>query len=316
MNKEEQTNSNSPTKEKLRIGYLNVMDDAQVMLAYDAGMYEKQGLEVELQLFNSGTDMIKAIVGGQVDAGVLGFTNALTWVDKGADVKVISGAQMGYHSLLARNDRNIKTISDLKGKQIASQKQGTTADLVLNSVVFKEANVTRNDVNMVYVSPSVAIQSLAAGKVDAAFLFEPYDQIARRTMPVTPFYEIGEEWPFPCMVAISSEKILKEKQSSINKMLDAQKEAIEMLENQPEEAAKMLTKRFIKTDTLDTPNGKVDAKQVITEAIKAQTFNWEITSENRQQMADITQMMVDQQMLTKPLNVEKILDLSWQSKKR
>lgn len=315
-NKEQQANTNPQTKEKLRIGYLNVMDDAQVMLAYDAGFYEKNGLEVEVQIFNSGPEMIKAIVGGQLDAGVLGFTNAVTWADKGADLKVISGAQMGYHSLLVRSDRNIKTIPDLKGKQLATQKQGSTADIVLNGVVLKEGNLTRNDVNMVYVSPSVAIQSLTAGKVDAAFLFEPYDRIARKTIPVTPLYDVGEEWPFPCMVAITSGKILQEKQIAINKMLDAQKEAIEMLENQPKEAAKILAKRFIETETIDTTNGRINSVDLIAEAIEAQTFNWEITQENIQQMKDIVQMMIDQQMLSKPLNVEDILDLSWQNKKQ
>jgi NitT/TauT family transport system substrate-binding protein len=39
------------------------------MLAEDAGIYEKYGLEVELKLFSSGTDLIKGIVGGQLDAG-------------------------------------------------------------------------------------------------------------------------------------------------------------------------------------------------------------------------------------------------------
>ena len=91
-------------KEKVRIGYLEVMDDAQVMVAKDAGFFDKHGLDAELQLFGSGTDLIKAIVGGQLQAGVLGFTNAVSWKAQGADVKVVGGAQMGYHSLLVGKD--------------------------------------------------------------------------------------------------------------------------------------------------------------------------------------------------------------------
>src|SRR5690606_22448059 len=60
--------------EKLKVGFLRVMDDAQAIAAYEGGFYEKHGLDVELVEFSSGTDLIKAIVGGQLDTGVLGFT--------------------------------------------------------------------------------------------------------------------------------------------------------------------------------------------------------------------------------------------------
>src|SRR5690606_18141453 len=65
--------SPSMAAEKFKIGYLRVMDDAQAIAAYEGGFYKKQGLDVELVEFNSGTDLIKAIVGGQLDTGVLGF---------------------------------------------------------------------------------------------------------------------------------------------------------------------------------------------------------------------------------------------------
>ncbi|GAX89079.1 ABC transporter substrate-binding protein [Effusibacillus lacus] len=298
---------------KLRAGYLNVMDDAQMMLAHEAGLYKKHGLDVEMQMFNSGTDLIKAIVGGQLDAGVLGFTNALTWLDKGADIKIVGGAQMGFHSMLVRKDSGIKSLSDLKGKSVASQQQGSTADIVLNGVVWKKAGITKKDVQMQYVSPSVAIQSLQAGKVDAAFVFEPYDSIARLTSPVEQIYEIGKEWPFPCMVVITSGKMTKENRDVVYKMLDAQKEAIEMLRQKPGESAKLIQKHFIKEDTLQTSTGgTVSATKVIEESIKSQQFEWAITPQQIDRMQEISRMMVEQGILKQDIDVKKALDLSWQ----
>lgn len=299
--------------QKVRVGYLNVMDDAQTMLASEADLYKKNGLDVDMQMFNSGTDLIKAIVGGQLDAGVLGFTNALTWLDKGADIKIVGGAQVGYHSMLVRNDSGIKTLADLKGRSVASQQQGSTADIVLNGVVWEQAGITKNDIQMQYVSPSVAIQSLAAGKVDAAFVFEPYDSIARLTSPVTQLYEIGKEWPFPCMVVITSGKMATENRDALNAMLDAQKEAIEILQNQPAEAAKFITKNFIKEDSVPTSSGgSVPATKVIEESIKSQTFEWAITSEHQAKMQEIADMMVEQGILKQKIDVTTALDLSWQ----
>jgi NitT/TauT family transport system substrate-binding protein len=302
----------APKRESLKVGYLNVMDDAQAMLAKDGDFYNKHHLDVDLQLFTSGTDLIKAIVGGQLDAGVLGFTNAVTWVEKGADLKVIGGAQMGYHSILVRKNSGIKTIADLKGKRLASQKKGSTADIVLNGVVFEQAGLARTDVTMVYVSPAVAIQSLAAGQVDAAFVFEPYEQMALATAEITSIYEIGKVWPFPCMVVITSGNVLAEKQAAIHRMLNAQHEAIEMLQKQPKEAAKLLAKRFIPEDTLKTPTGSVPAVDLIQKAIESQMFHWEITPDEIKRMDEVVQIMVQQGILKAPVPSAKYLDLTWQ----
>lgn len=307
----EEQAAEQPTK--LRLGYLNVMDDAQTILAWRAGLYEKHGLDVEMTMFSSGTELIKQIVGGQLDAGVLGFTNALTWLDKGADLKVVGGAQMGFHSVLVKQDSGIQTVADLKGKSLASQTQGSTADVVLNGVVLKDAGLTREDLAMQYVSPSVAIQSLAAGQVDSAFVFEPYSSLALATMPVEMIYEIGEVWPFPCMVVIASGDLVQNNRDAMYRMLDAQKEAIEMLENDPATAAKYIKDDFIKEDTVTKLDGStVPAVDVIQASIESQEFNWAITEKHIQTMDEIAEMMVEQGILSTKIDVTTALDLSWQ----
>jgi NitT/TauT family transport system substrate-binding protein len=313
----ESNNSKNAPLKKVTVGYIMVMDDAPAILANDAKLYEKHGIEADLKLFSSGTDLIKAIVGGQVDIGVLGFTNALSWLEKGADLKVIGGAQMGYHSMIVGKNSNIKDIKDLKGKSVASQKQGTTADIVLNGVTFAKAGLTREDLNMVYVEPSVAIQSLGAGKVDAAFVFEPYDSIARATMGAKSIYEIGKDWPFPCMVVISSGDFLKKDKNAAFEALDAQKEAIDMLKKEPEKAAGYITKRFIQEDTLAVPDGsKVKATDIITNAIKNQAYNYDITDDQVKRMQEISDIMLKQGILKQKIDVNNSLDLSWQKQQK
>jgi NitT/TauT family transport system substrate-binding protein len=298
----------------IKVGYLNVMDDAQAMLAKDAGFYEKHGLDVELVMFSSGTDLIKQIIGGQLQAGVLGFTNAVTWVEKGADLKVVGGAQMGYHSILVRQGSGIKKVEDLKGKKLASQGKGSTADIVLNGATFAQANLARQDVTMVYVDPAVAIQSLAAGTVDAAFVFEPYEQIAKATSNVDTIYEIGKVWPFPCMVVITSGKQLETDRAAINSLLDAQKEAMLMMQKNPAEAAKHLVKRFVAEDELSGPNGKTKGVTVVQKAIETQMFHWDISDHDIKRMAEIIDIMLAQGLIKEKVEVNKFLDLTWQQK--
>jgi len=303
--------------DKFRVGYLRVMDDAQAIVAQEGGFYKKAGLDSELIEFKSGTDLIKAIVGGQIDAGVLGFTNAVAWASKGADLKVVGGAQQGYHSLVVRDDSGIKSIADLKGKTLASQSEGSTADVVLKGVVYKQGKLQDGDVNVMGVSPAVAVQSLVGKRADAAFLFEPYDRIAQLVAPVKQIYEIGKSWPFPCMVVITSGNTLTKRKDDVWKALDAQKQAIDLLQQQPDAAAKLIASYFIAEPTLKTLNrGELPRETVIAEAIRTQVFQPKLTDKDTARMQEITDILQNQGELKtrdgKPYKVDSIVDLSWQ----
>jgi len=306
---------------KFKVGYMRVMDDAQAVAAYEGGYYKKHGLDVELVEFKSGTDLIKAIIAGQVDTGVLGFTNAVAWASKGADLKVIGGAQHGYHAILARDDSGIKDVAGLKGHTLASQSEGSTADTVLKGVVLKNAGLKADDVNIMGVSPQVALQSLIGKRVDAAFLFEPQATIAQLSAPVKKIYEIGEVWPFPCMVVITSGSTLKNRHDDVWKSLDAQKEAIDLMTQAPAEAAKLIASYFIAEPTLDTlKNGKVPREDVVRDAIKSQTFSAVLTDKEQARMQEIAEIMREQGALKtedgKPFNVSNIVDLAWQKDRK
>lgn len=307
--------------EKFKVGYLRVMDDAQAIVAYEGGHYRKQGLDVELIEFKSGTDLIKAIVGGQVDSGVLGFTNAAAWASKGADLKVVGGAQHGYHAIVARDGSGIKSVADLKGKTLASQSEGSTADAVLKGVVFKQAGLTPEDVNVMGVSPQIAVQSLVGKRVDAAFLFEPQASIAQLIAPVKQIYEIGEVWPFPCMVVITSGDTLSKRKDAVWKSLDAQREAIDLLQKKPSEASKLIAGYFIAEPMLKTlRKGELPRETVITNAIKSQTFSAALTQKDLARMQEIADILQEQGSLKtrdgKPFDVKTILDLNWQKERK
>jgi NitT/TauT family transport system substrate-binding protein len=313
--------SQAVAAEKFKVGYLRVMDDAQAIAAYEGGFYKKQGLDVELVEFKSGTDLIKAIVGGQLDTGVLGFTNAVAWASKGADLKVVGGAQHGYHAIVVRDETGIKDVAGLKGRTLASQAEGSTADTVLKGVVLKNAGLKADDVNVMGVSPQVAVQSLLGKRVDAAFLFEPQARIAQLIAPVKQIYEIGEVWPFPCMVVITSGDTLKKRRDAVWKSLDAQREAIDLLQKKPADASRLIAGYFISEPTLKTlKHGDMPREDVIRDAIKSQTFSPVLTPKEQARMQEIADILQEQGSLKtrdgKPFDVKSITDLSWQKERK
>jgi NitT/TauT family transport system substrate-binding protein len=307
--------------DKFKVGYLRVMDDAQAIAAYEGGFYKKHGLDVELVEFKSGTDLIKALVGGQLDTGVLGFTNAASWSSRGADLKVVGGAQHGFHALVVREDAGISKVEDLKGRTLASQKEGSTADTVLKAVVLKDAGLKPDDLSIMGVSPQVAVQSLVGKRVDAAFLFEPQASIAKLIAPVKQIYEVGEVWPFPCMVVITSGATLEKRKDDVWKSLDAQREAIDLLQQKPEDAAKLISSYFVAEPTIKTlKNGEVSRDDVIRDAIVSQTFSPKLTESELARMQEIADIMQESGSLKtrdgEQFDVSKIIDLEWQQARK
>jgi NitT/TauT family transport system substrate-binding protein len=299
--------------EKVRIGYVHVFDDAPVVVARDKGFFAAEGLDANVTTFTSGPTLVKGLVSDQLDVGILGFTNAITWSAQGADLKIIGKVQEGYHSLIARGDRNIKTLKDLKGKTIASQAAGSTADIVLKGVVLKSAGLSEKDVQIMYTAPSTALASLRAGRIDAAFLFEPFDSMARATLSVNQVYEVGKNWPFPCMVVIVPGRLIKEQPEVARKVLASIRRSIEFIKQDPAEASRILAPAFMPEGELVAEGRSLPAQEVMLTALKTNVFDWRLSKADLKRMEDLSGIMKDLDILKTQVPISSVVDLRWQT---
>ncbi len=299
--------------ERIRVAYVHVFDDAPVVVARDKGFFAAEGLEAQVTMFTSGPTLVKGLVTDQSDVGVLGFTNAVTWVAQGADLKIIGKVQEGYHALVARNDRGIKSLKDLKGKSLASQAAGSTADIVLKGVVLKGVGLTDKDVQILYTAPSTALASLRAGRVDSAFLFEPYDSIAKASAPVTEIYEVGKVWPFPCMVVIVPGRLIKERPDAVRKTLSALKRSMEFMKAKPAEAARVLAPAFMAEEALMAEGKAISAEEIMLKSLKSNIFDWRLTKADLKRMEELSGVMRNMEILKKDVPLSSVVDLRWQN---
>lgn len=299
--------------DKVRIGYVQVFDDAPTLIAEEAKIFEKNGLDTKLTAFTSGTSLVKGLVTGQLDIGVLGFTNVITWNDKGSDLVIVGKQQMGYHALIARNDRNIASLANMKGKTLASQQAGSTADITLKGVLLPSAGLRAADVQMVYTEPATALQSLLSSRVDAAFLFEPFASMALLQGGVRLIKEVSEDWPFPCMVVVTTRKLAANHPEAVRNFLQSNKSAVEFIKNKPDTAADLLAPIFVPQGSIDGPKGPIPGRTVMQKAIASQNFDWRITTADMQRMQQMVGVMVDQSILDSKVDVTKFIDLSWQN---
>ena len=299
-------------QQKVRVGYVHVFDDAPIVIARDKGFFAAEGLDAQVTSFTSGPTLVKGLVSDQLEVGILGFTNALTWSAQGADLKIVGKVQEGFHSLVARGDRGIQSLKDLKGKSIASQSAGSTADIVLKGVVLKKAGLTEKDLQIMYTAPATALASLRAGRVDSAFLFEPYDTVARAALPVKELFEVGKSWPFPCMVVTVPGKLVEEQPDTVRKILASIRRSIEFMKAKPTEAAKVLAPAFMPEGEIETEGHNVKPEEVMLKSLKSNKFDWRLSPPDLNRMQELAGIMKGMDILNKDVPISSIVDLRWQ----
>ncbi|MER9876377.1 ABC transporter substrate-binding protein [Mesorhizobium sp. M0195] len=142
-------------------------------IAQEKGFFKANGLEgVELTNFVEDKDMGAAVAAGQVDGDNESIQQLLAKVQAGIPIKgvLLLDASTKADAILVNSD--IKTVADLKGKQVAFER-GSTSDLLLNYVLQKNG-MTIDDVNVLPMPAASAGTAIISGTVPAAVTYEPY----------------------------------------------------------------------------------------------------------------------------------------------
>ncbi|MFA5098909.1 MAG: ABC transporter substrate-binding protein [Candidatus Paceibacterota bacterium] len=165
---------------KIRIGYIEIIDCLQLLVAKNEGFFEKQGLKIELISMPSGETIIPEVESGNLDIGFSNIVSIITMHQKGLDYKFIapgafrdSSNSATIHKLLVAVNSNIKKPEDLEGKIVAVNSFNNIADLALKAWVEKN-NLNYNKIKVVEVPYSQMESDLKNKTIDAGILNEPY----------------------------------------------------------------------------------------------------------------------------------------------
>jgi NitT/TauT family transport system substrate-binding protein len=134
--------------------------------------FAPEGLEVEVKIFTSGSDMNRAMEAGDLDFGLFGMYNGLIEKEQGFRSKIISMASRQGIGLAARADRGINSITDLRGKTIAVPPPGIQV-LVLTTLLAQAGMQLDRDVKSVPLGYADHAAALERGEIDAYMGTEP-----------------------------------------------------------------------------------------------------------------------------------------------
>ena len=120
----------------LRLGYFPNVTHAPAVLGVETGLFEEalgDSVELELQTFNSGTEVIEAIFSDALDASFIGPNPAINGYARsgGEALRIVSGTTSGGASLVVRE--GIDAPADLAGITLATPSLGNTQDVALRA---------------------------------------------------------------------------------------------------------------------------------------------------------------------------------------
>jgi NitT/TauT family transport system substrate-binding protein len=157
---------------KVAIGISGWTGFAPLTLAKEAGIFKKNGLDVELKKIPQASRHL-AIASGDVQCAATTVETWVLWNANGVPTTQIFQLDKSYGAdgMAVRN--NVQKISDLKGKTVAASAPGTAPYFTL-AWFLKKNGLSVKDVTVVNLEPGPAAQAFVAGQNDAAMTYEPY----------------------------------------------------------------------------------------------------------------------------------------------
>ena len=219
--------------ETVKIGYLPTDHDSALFVANATGMFKDAGIDVELYEYNNGGDMMSAMASGELDVGYVGIPPVIYSISKGVPVKIVAGAQNEGSGLLSHSS-SVKSITDLKGKTVATPGEASIQSVLLK-YDLKKHGLNTSDIESPTMKVSSMNDALKTDGIDAMLTYEPYVTISKDINNQTLVESSADILPdHPCCVVIMNEKFLSKESDKAKKILDIHKRATEKIEANPE----------------------------------------------------------------------------------
>jgi sulfonate transport system substrate-binding protein len=134
---------------------------------------QKYGLELKFVQAPRYFDGLVLLSRGEVDFAASGYATIPSILEQNLPVVTIAGTNLGAANLVVRKGENVKTWSDLVGKNVGAP----TNSLITHELVIGlgQRKIDARKVKVISLVPSVAaLIALQRGDVDAAMLWEPW----------------------------------------------------------------------------------------------------------------------------------------------
>jgi NitT/TauT family transport system substrate-binding protein len=158
---------------KLNIGSTASGDIVVALWAEQGGIFQKYGLDADVQRLNSSSAVVAAVLGGSLDLGRASLFALVVARAKGLEApSALYRATSPDAALVVAADSAIRSARDLNGKLLASASLGDLFSTVTAAWIDQNGGDSRT-VKYVELPGSATANAIVAGRVDAGMLAYP-----------------------------------------------------------------------------------------------------------------------------------------------
>ena len=214
-------------------------------MAKEAGIFRKNGLEVQIVYFRGGTITAMALVARETPISQVSGPPIVSAVLKGADAVVIAGGNVvSEYCLMSRPE--IKTAEQLKGGSIAIATFGGQADFISRIALQKLGLTAGKDVAIVQIGTvPERLSALQSGKVQAAMLNTPDNVMAQKRGF---FSLVGVRLPYQGVGVSTTRAFIRENPDVVRRYVRSQIEAVHRIKTDRGLGIKVLAKYLSSQD--------------------------------------------------------------------
>jgi len=274
---------------QIRIGTNRALGTVIPYVAQEKSFFQEQHIQARVVDFNDVTTLMEAFSSGQTDVAMVGIAPSAIWQAKGLALKIVASANGGGHILMTRADTGIDTLSDLRGRKVATPKPGTVTDTLFRSHLMHDIAGLDADKD-IQILPDMAAADMptvlfVSREVDAAITWEPFaSQAEAKFRNARILYDASAEWRrqhpnmhqlYPVNVAIARQDFIDKHAEDLRRFLAAHVEAVHFMNEHPDEANQIISK-IIQLDPaiVVAARKRIDYTSAVDIDASLQTLQW------------------------------------------
>jgi ABC-type nitrate/sulfonate/bicarbonate transport system substrate-binding protein len=221
-----------------------VPSGAPFWIAHELGLFEKEGLKVNLVYINASPLVVASILAGDIQASLSGVSAIVAAYARGSDMVAIAGAVNKINvSIYALPE--IKKPEDLRGKRIGITRFGGLYDFSANYALKKWGLQAGKDVAVIQIGDAPSLMSALVGNSVQAATLQPPSTITAAQRGYRELMDLSKSgFEYQNTVVLSTRSIVRKSPDTFRRFMRAYSTALGIFHQQREPTLKVMAKHL------------------------------------------------------------------------
>ena len=240
--------TSSGLPDTVTVGVIAIVDVAPLYLGRERGFFSKRNIDLALQVGTGGTAAIGGVVDGRFEFGFSNVTSLLVAREHGQPLKIVANgnsstgeAGRDFSAVVVKANSPIHSPKDLAGRTVSVNILSNIGDTTIRASVRRDGG-DASTVRFVEVPFPEAPAAVAQGRVDAAWVVEPFLTIARdQGLRVVCWNMVDASPKLTVATYFATERTIAQKPDLTRRFTDAVNESLQYAQSHPDEARAILS---------------------------------------------------------------------------